>query len=251
MPTATSAGTPSTSSTENTAPSSVAIRKGADLLLKLFNEEQSQVALVYRENLEKRFNQFKAQSESQLTKNTALLGNLSAQYDKSVRDLEVTRDQLQHVRAEHAKLMASIEEVGLVYNNGALHFNDTTAKIVSEFREGTQMLDMVISHNMNSNSHTTTSSNPIQPSDFFSFLSGVTDNQYTHYLKMHQERQRTSLGGNMTSNDTALQDSEYEENLSLVWPSTYWFSTVSLSITLFFYSPRCSISRYLTDPRLN
>lgn len=218
--------------------SSRVIQEGADLLLELFNKEQSQLTLVYREN-EKRFNHFKAQAEariasadSQLANHKVLLGRLSTQYDGSVRDLEVTRNELQHVKAEYAKLMASIEDVGLVYMNGTLHFNDTTAQIVSDFQESAQVLDMVVSH-VNSNldapllppdQNTEACSKAIKPSDFFVFLSGVLHRRYPHILKMQPpSRNASSLEGNYTSmtDATTLDDSESEKESLLVWPGTY------------------------------
>lgn len=245
MLTATSTPVPEPStSNQNRPQSSQAIQKGADLLLELFNEERSQPTLIYREN-EESFNHFKAQAEariavadSQLTKKTALLEILFIQHDKSVRDLEFTRNELQHVKAEHAKLMASIEEVGLVYMNGTLHFNDTTAKIVSDFRKDAQILDMVISH-INSNVDTAplppdhnsaeALSNAIKPSDFFLFLSGILDGQYAHALKAHRQSPSASPseGKNMTMNDSTLDDPESEQDSSLVWPGTYLLPTVS------------------------
>ena len=207
------------SSRENTDRPSNAVQQGADLLLELFNKEKSQLILVYRENFEKRFNQFKAEADSQLAKKTALLGDLSAQYDKSVRDLEVTRNELQHVRAEHAKLIASIEDVGLVYMNGTLQFNDGTANIISDFL---QKLHKIISHiNPLSPDHNIEAfPKAFKPSDFFVFLSGVKDRCYARYFKTNRQHQATLSEGNI------LQDSECEEELSLVWPGAYRFSSV-------------------------
>jgi hypothetical protein len=228
---------PSTAVPPASEPSSTqsrAIQEGADLLLELFNREQSQLTLVYREN-EKRF---KAQAEAriasadfQLANNKVLLGKLSSQYDGSVRDLEVTRNELQHVKAEHAKLMASIEHVGLVYMDGTLHFDDTTAKIVSDFRESAQILDMVVSH-VNPNlgvallppdQNTEACSKEIKPSDFFVFLSRVLHRQYPHVLKMQPpSRNASSLEGNLTSmTDAMLDDSESQKDSFVVWPGTY------------------------------
>ena len=232
MPMATSTppepGLSSTSDREHGPRSSIAIHKGADLLLELFNEEKSQL-LVYREHLEKRFNEFKAQAEAkmsssdpQLAKKTALL---STQYDKSLHDLELTWNELQNVRAEYAKLMASIEDVGLVYMDGTLYFNDTTAKVVSDFQQGAELSGMVT----NSNLDTTTGarSNPIKPSDFFAFLSDVmTKGQwtYTRSLQTRQQYQNGALSeGNTSTNDklATLQDSNFEQGSFPVWPGTY------------------------------
>ena len=232
MPTASSTGMPPAaepSSSQNGpgSRSSNAIQKGADLLLKLFIEEQSQLTLVCREN-EKHFNLFKTQAEEriasadyQLAKKTALFENLSTHYVKSMRDLEATENELQRVRAEYAKLMASIGDVGLVYMNGTLHFNDTTAKIVSDFQEIAHILDMVISK-INPNLDPTSLpldhniealSKAIKPSDFFVFLSAVMDRQYAHVLKMHHLQSKStpfSEGNFMTMNDATLNAGESE-----------------------------------------
>ena len=209
MPTATSNPTPAEPPRESPRQSN-AIQKGADTLLDLFNEEKSQLTLLYRQNLDKLVGQFKTHAEaqlastnSQLSKKTALLENLSTQYDRSVQDLEATRNELQQVRAEYAKLLSSIEDVGLVYVNGILHFNDPTAKIVSHFREGARMQDMVISHmNPDLDNDATLDDNieVIKPSDFFVFLSGVMakGQRYTHGL-----------------------DHEFEQDLKLAWPGPY------------------------------
>jgi len=152
----------------------------------------------------------------------ALLEKLSTQYDRSVRDLEVTRNELQHVKAEYAKLMVSIEEVGLVYMNGTLHFNETTAKIVSDFREGAQILDLLISHKnpnppLPPDHDTEAFSKEIKPSDFFLFLSGVMDRPgYAHVLNMQQQSRNASFSKSM--NDATP---ESEQNLAFpVWPIT-------------------------------
>ena len=236
MPTVSSTSVPPAaepSSSQNGSRTSNAIQKGADLLLELFNEEKFQLIRVCREN-EKRFNQLKTQAKAriasannQLANKTALFQNLSTQYIGSVRDLEAARNELQHIRVEYAKLMASIGDVGLVYMNGALHFNDTTAKIVSDFREGAQTLDMVISQ-INPNFDTTplppdhnteAFSNEIKPSDFFLFLSAVMDKRLAHVLKMHQQSKNASFSeGNFTSmNDATLNasDSEFGPDVSL------------------------------------
>lgn len=150
-----------------------------------------------------------ASADSQLTKKTALLGNLSTQYDRTIQDLEATRNQLQQVRAEYAKLMASIDDAGLVYMNGTLQFNDAASKIVSDFWEGARMQDIVIP-NMNAKA--------IKPSDLFAFLSERSQ-RYAHGLKMYQQRQSASfLEGNTSMNDAALQDSEIELGSLIVRP---------------------------------
>jgi hypothetical protein len=240
MPTDSSTAVPPAaepSSSQNESRSSNAIQKGADLLLELFNEEQSQLTLVCREN-ETRFNHFKTQAEariasadSQLAKKTVLFQNITTQHARSVRDLEATRNELQRVRAEFAKLMASVGDVGLVYMNETLHFNDTTAKVVSDFRESAQILDMVISQ-INPNFDTTplpldhnivALSKAVKPSDFFVFLSAVMDRRHAHILKKHQQSKSGpfSDGNFMSMNDATLNDSESEPDLLLVWPGTY------------------------------
>ncbi|KAF8815715.1 hypothetical protein BYT27DRAFT_7128667 [Phlegmacium glaucopus] len=166
-------------------------------------------------------------ANSQLAKKTALMGVLATQYDRSMQDLEATRNELQQVRAEYAKLMASVDDVGLVYMNGTLHFNDNTAKIVSDFREGARMQDMAISH-MNPDTapvppdhNVEAPSKTIKPSDFFAFLSDVMEKgqRYAHGLKMHQQRRSASLSeGNTSTNDAALQDAELEQDSSHVGP---------------------------------
>ena len=208
------------SSTSTAVPrSSDAIQRGADLLLELFNEEQSQLIHACRENFENRFNLFKAQVEARIAsadsksvEKMALSKKIFTQYDRSVRDLEVARNELQHVKGEYAKLMASIEEVGLVYMNGTLHFNETTAEIVSDFREGALIshknpkLDMA--PKLLPPDHDTEAFS--KPSDFFLFLA-----RYAHVLKTQQQ----SRFGNASMNDATP---ESEQTLAFpVSPSTY------------------------------
>ena len=262
MPTASSTAMPpvaESSSSQNGSRASDAIQKGADLLLKLFNEEQSQLTLICREN-EKHFNLYKAQAEEriasadyQLAKKTALYENLSTHYVKSVRNLEATENELQRVRAEYAKLMASIGDTGLVYMNGTLHFNDTTAKIVSDFQEIAKIMDMVISKtNPNLNldppslpldrNSTEALSRTITPSDFFVFLSAVIDKQYAHVLKMQSKSApfSDSEGNFMSINDATLNlnAGESESSIFIDFPPF----VVTLNDLEYFL-----ISRHITD----
>lgn len=117
--------------------------------------------------------------------------------------------------------------------NGTLHFNDTTAKIVSDFRESAQILDMVISQT-NPNLDTTplpldhnteALSKAIKPSDFFVLLSAVMDRRHAHVLKMLQQSKSApfSEGNFMSMNDATLNvsDSGSEPDVSPVSPGTY------------------------------